>query len=124
MTNEMTYKLSEIFNVKELQELSDSFSKLTGAVTAVLDLGGNILTASGWQPLCTEFHRMNPISAERCRESDTILAGKLKAGELYNVYRCKNGLVDVAVPILIDGMHIGNLLQVSSFLNCQMRNTL
>ncbi|MBF0318863.1 MAG: PAS domain S-box protein [Nitrospirae bacterium] len=105
----MTYKLSDIFNVKELQELSDSFSRLTGAVTAVLDLDGNILTASGWQPLCTEFHRVNPITAIRCRESDTVLAGKLKAGEQYNVYRCKNGLVDVAVPIVIDKMHMGNL---------------
>ncbi|MBF0456853.1 MAG: PocR ligand-binding domain-containing protein [Nitrospirae bacterium] len=105
----MTYKLSDIFNIKEIQELSESFTRLTGSATAVLDLEGNIFTNSGWQPLCTEFHRVNPISAARCRESDSIVAGKLKEGERYNIYRCKNGLVEVAVPITIDGIHIGNL---------------
>ncbi|MEO5361000.1 MAG: PAS domain S-box protein [Nitrospirota bacterium] len=99
----MTYKLSDIFNIKELQELFESFTKLTGAVTAVLDLDGNIFTASGWQPLCSEFHRVNPITAIRCSN------GKIEAGQRYSVHRCKNGLVYVTVPIVIDGIHIGSL---------------
>ncbi len=112
----MKYKLSDIFNITDLQKLSESFSTLTGSVTAILDLEGNILTASGWQKVCTEFHRVNPITAEKCRESDTVLASKLKAGEKYNVYKCENGLVDVAVPIVIDGLHIGNLFTGQFFL--------
>ncbi|MBF0465201.1 MAG: PocR ligand-binding domain-containing protein [Nitrospirae bacterium] len=104
-----SYKLSDLFNIDEIQELSESFTRLTGTVTAILDIDGNILTASGWQSLCTEFHRVNPITAIKCRESDTVLASKLKSGEQYNVYKCKNGLVDVAVPIVIDEMHLGNL---------------
>ncbi|QWR78411.1 PocR ligand-binding domain-containing protein [Candidatus Magnetomonas plexicatena] len=103
------YTLSDIFNVKELQELSASFTRLTGAVTTILDLDGNILTTSGWQQICTDFHRVNHITAVKCMETDTVLASKLQAKEQYNVYRCKNGLVDVAVPIIIDGVHMGNL---------------
>ncbi|MBF0463787.1 MAG: PocR ligand-binding domain-containing protein [Nitrospirae bacterium] len=105
----MTYKLSEIFDIKELQELSASFTRLTGTHTVILDIDGNILTASGWQQICTKFHRVNPITEVRCKESDFILAEKVNAKEQYNVCRCKNGLVDVAVPIIIDGAHMGNL---------------
>ena len=77
--------------------------------TAVLDINGEVLTASGWEKICTEFHRKNPITASRCLESDTVLAGQLAAGKKFNIYKCKNGLIDVAVPIIIEKMHVGNL---------------
>ncbi|GAA0574143.1 PocR ligand-binding domain-containing protein [Rhizomicrobium electricum] len=101
-------KFAEVIPVSELQALCESFSSLTGAVTAVLDLEGNVLVAAGWHDICTQFHRRHAATALRCRESDTALAGQLQAGERYNVYRCKNGLVDVAVPIIICGEHVGN----------------
>lgn len=101
-------KFSEIIDINELQHMCESFTSMTGAVTAILDLEGNILVATGWKDICTRYHRIHPTTANRCRESDTILAGKLKAGECYNVYQCKNGLIDVAVPILIGGEHVAN----------------
>jgi PAS domain S-box-containing protein len=101
-------KLSELLPVAELQELCEQFTALTGAVTAILDLDGNILIATGWQDICTRFHRVNPGTASRCHESDTVLAARLGNGEPYNVYKCRNGLVDVAVPIVFMGQHVGN----------------
>ena len=101
-------KFSEIVNIEELRELCESYTAITGAVTALLELDGDILVATGWQDICTRFHRVNDATACRCRESDTILAGGLKKGVQYNVYKCKNGLVDVAVPIMIRGEHVAN----------------
>ena len=101
-------RFSDLIAVSELQALCESFTAFTGAVTAVLDLDGNILVATGWQDVCTQFHRKNCATAERCRESDTILAGQLSQGQSYNVYKCQNGLVDVAVPIIIGGQHVAN----------------
>jgi ligand-binding sensor protein len=89
-------KFTEMVDIKELQALCESFTRVTGGVTAILDLEGNILAQSGWKDICTRFHREHPVASLRCRESDTILAGQLKNGETYNVYKCKNGLVDVA----------------------------
>ncbi len=102
------FKFSELVDIEELRGLCESFSAITGMATAILDLEGNILVATEWQDLCTRFHRINPLTAGRCHESDTVLAGKLDKGETYNVYKCKNGLVDVAVPIMIDGRHLAN----------------
>ena len=106
---ERDINLNDLLDISAFQDLSDSFTRLTGISTAILNLKGEVLTASGWQKICTEFHRKNPITASRCLESDTVLAGQLAAGEKYNVYKCKNGLVDVAVPIIIENKHVGNL---------------
>ena len=106
---EASRKFSELVNLEELRGLCESFTALTGAVIAIVDLEGNILISTGWQEICTRFHRAHPATALRCRESDTALANRLNDGEPYKVYRCKNGLVDVAAPIVIDGKHVANL---------------
>ena len=107
---------SELVDIGELRGLCESFTALTGAVTAIMDTEGNVLVSTGWRPLCTQFHRAHPATAARCRESDTALAGQLAHGETYNVYRCKNGLVDVAVPITIGGKHVANFFTGQFFL--------
>jgi len=104
----MNYKLEEIFDIEELKSICESFTELTGAVTAMLDLEGNVHIATGWQPICTQFHRINKETNKRCTESDTILAGQLNEGKKYSIYKCKNGLTDVAMPIMVKDIHIGN----------------
>ena len=98
----------QLVDIGELRELCESFTALSGAVTAILDLEGNILVATGWQDICTQFHRVHPETASRCRTSDTVLASRLKKGKHYNIYKCRNGLVDVAVPITIGGEHVAH----------------
>jgi PAS domain S-box-containing protein len=101
--------LKDLLDISTLQNLWDSFTRLFGIPAAILGLKGEVLIASGWHSICTEFHRKNPTTSAKCLESDTVLAGQLAKGEKYNIYKCKNGLVDVAVPIIIDKIHVGNL---------------
>ncbi|WP_180124746.1 PocR ligand-binding domain-containing protein [Rhodoferax sp. BLA1] len=108
--------LSELVDIGELRGLCESFTAITGAVTAVLDLEGNVLVATGWQDICTQFHRVHSATCARCLESDTELARHLKEGDAYNVYQCKNGMVDVAVPITIAGEHMANFFTGQFFL--------
>ena len=107
--NNPVFSLEELIDIKAFQDLSESFSKLTGIATAILTLDGKVLTASGWQRICEDFHRKNPESLILCHESDTTLANQLAQGNLYNLYKCKHGLIDVAVPIIVDKTHIGNV---------------
>ena len=100
--------LSELVDIDELRQLCESYTMTNGALTAIVDLEGRILFATGWKDICARFHRINDVTASRCRESDTILAGRLGKGESFNLYKCKNGLVDVAVPIMIRGEHVAN----------------
>lgn len=100
--------IDEIIDIAELTELFQNYSHITGMTTALLDLDGNVLIATNWQDSCTQFHRVSEVTQPRCLESDTALAGSLQKGEKYNVYRCRNGLVDVATPVIVDGDHVAN----------------
>jgi PAS domain S-box-containing protein len=115
-------KLTDLLDIEELRGLCESYTEITGAVTALLDLEGNILIATGWRDICTQFHRKHPITAHRCLESDTALAARLALGASYNVYKCKNGLVDVAVPITIAGEHLGNFFTGQFFFDTPDRS--
>lgn len=101
-------KFSDLVDVDILQQLWNSFSEVDPIAIAIIDLEGNVLVAAHWQRICTVFHRVNPDTLKRCIESNTELANGLNAGNPYNVYRCKNGLVEVAVPIIINGQHLAN----------------
>jgi ligand-binding sensor protein len=101
-------RFAALIDTAALQDLCEHFTALTGAVTAILELDGEVLVATGWQDICTRFHRCHPLTADRCHESDTALAGALRRGEPYNAYHCRNGLVDVAVPIHVQGRHVAN----------------
>ncbi len=109
--------LSELIDIHELQDLCNCFTNFTGAATAVIDLQGNILAAAGWHEICTRFHRVNPITKARCVESDTVLAGKMKKGERYSIYKCENGLVDIALAIFIGERHVANFFTGQFFLD-------
>ncbi|WP_440903764.1 PocR ligand-binding domain-containing protein [Catenovulum sp. SX2] len=103
------YFIKDLIDIEQLTTLLEKYSLATGMVTALLDLEGNVLIATNWQDSCTKFHRQNATTCANCLESDTILAGQLAAGDTYNVYRCKNGLVDVATPVKIADQHVANL---------------
>jgi len=108
-------KILNLIDFEKVNTLLEGFNQSTGFVTAILDLDGNVLSKSGWRQVCTEFHRTHPETSKRCTLSDTILAGQLAKGEKYHFYKCMNGLVDVAVPIVIKGEHIANLFSGQFF---------
>jgi len=102
--------LADLIDVDALQSVMDKFYLLTGIAVgiAIVDLKGRVIIESGWQDICTKFHRVHPETSQYCIESDTILSSGVEEGE-YKVYKCKNNLCDIATPIMIDGRHMGNL---------------
>jgi len=101
-------ELSTVLDLPAFQSLFEAFTEATGLVTALLDLDGEVLVATGWIDICSKFHRSHPETAENCRESDLYLAGHVKPGE-FAVYKCKNNLWDVVTPLVIGERHLGNI---------------
>jgi len=104
----MKSSLLASMDFEKINPMLESFNELTGFVTAVLDLDGTVLSKSGWRNICTKFHRANPESRKNYIISDSVLANKGNVNDI-NIYRCKNGLIDVAVPIIIRGEHVANV---------------
>lgn len=111
----MNTKILDVIDFEKVNTLLEGFNKSTGFVTAILDLEGNVLSKSGWRQICTQFHRIHPETSKKCTISDTELANKMGEGEKYHFYKCLNGLVDVAVPVIINGEHIANLFSGQFF---------
>jgi len=102
------FTFSDLINTTLIQELMNQFYKLTGYPIGIIDIEHNILVATGWQPICTDFYRVNKESCKLCYESDLFIQDHLQAGKFVE-YKCKNGLWDIAQPILIDGKHMATI---------------
>ena len=113
----MDYELVDLIDVDELQELTDRFSKIIGTAMGIFDTSGKVLFGSGWYDACTQYHRVHPETAERCRKSDiAMLAHVKKGGDDYCLHECENGLMDTATPIVINGRYLGGLSTGQFFL--------
>ena len=106
---EMTeLELGDILDVPELQAIMDEFYKLTNIGIGIIDIKGKVLVGTGWQDICTKFHRVNPKTARNCLESDMLPTEGVEHGKCKS-YLCKNNLRDIATPIVVGGRHLGNL---------------
>lgn len=111
------YSLRELLDTEKLQHLMTHLYDASGIPSGVIDLKGEVLAGAGWQKACIDFHRADPGSCERCIKSDVKLSAEVRKLSLepypegqisYAEYRCENGLWDIAIPIVIEGHHLGN----------------
>jgi anti-sigma regulatory factor (Ser/Thr protein kinase)/ligand-binding sensor protein len=103
------YRLADLIDVPRLQELLDSFHRAFNCPSAIVDNEANVLTATGWQEVCTQFHRLNPETLGECQQSDLHIYGHLRHDSKTVAYACPRGMIDCAAPIVIEGRHLGNV---------------
>ncbi|MBF0625861.1 MAG: PocR ligand-binding domain-containing protein [Magnetococcales bacterium] len=104
----MRYRFADLVDIDQVQALAEANYRASGVPIGIVDREGRILVASGWQEICTGFHRVHPGTCQRCHDSDRYLSDHLAqpppAG--FVEYKCRNGLWDIAMPILVAGRHL------------------
>src|SRR6266540_2680648 len=64
-------RLRELLDINVLQKLTEANYKASGMPIGLIDAtDGSALVSHGWQEICVLFHRVNPVTLQRCRESD------------------------------------------------------
>ena len=102
--------IADLVDLDQLKNLFEMISHATGFTIGFLDHPGmNILLATGWKRVCTDFHRRCPASEGQCFTSNYQLLNQLGRSGHAVVQRCQNGLVDCAVPIMVEGRHLASL---------------
>ena len=101
-------ELHNVIDGAAIQQLMSDFCDMTGIGGAILDLQGNVLASTGWKDICFTFHRAHPETNRNCMESDDVLSQGVEPGQ-YKIYRCKNNMLDIVMPIMVEGRHLGNL---------------
>jgi polar amino acid transport system substrate-binding protein len=107
-------ELADLIDAKMVQSLVDDFYALVHFPMSIVDIQGNVLVGVGWQDICTKFHRANPETCKSCIERDTQLSTGIPPGE-YRLYKCKNNMWHGATPLMVGGLHVGNLFSGQFF---------
>ncbi|MGE5505474.1 MAG: sensor histidine kinase [Actinomycetota bacterium] len=104
----MNKRFAELVDLDRFRTMMRWFYQATGIPHGLLDVDDTILSAIGWQDICTKFHRVCPETACRCQVSDHYIASRLPDAGFVG-YQCANGLMDYAAPVIIDGEHVATM---------------
>jgi len=107
-------ELKDIIDCDEIQSMMEYLFEFTSLGIAIVDVKGQVLVDVGWQDICTKFHRVHPESCKNCIESDTKLTSGIPEGE-FILYKCANGMWDIATPLMVGDQHVGNLFMGQFF---------
>ncbi len=102
--------ITELFNIDELQQIQDLFSKSTGVASIITQPDGTPITKpSNFTRFCNDIVRKNPIGCQNCYKSDAILGAANH--DRPTISHClSGGLWDAGSSIIVGGKHIANWL--------------
>jgi signal transduction histidine kinase len=102
-------RLATLVDLGSLQVMADAHYKTTGMPVGIIDgYDNSVLVGAGWQDICVKFHRVHPETLARCQESDRTIKAHLEEGKPYP-YKCRNGMWDIGMPIVVSGEHLATL---------------
>lgn len=107
-------RFSELVNIHSLEKMAKSLYAASGIPLSIVDVDGTIHLKVGWQDICTKFHRVHPLTCNRCKASDMYIKDHLMDG-IYIEYKCLNNMWHIAVPIIIAGEHLATVFMTQFF---------
>lgn len=103
-------KLRDIINPSGLQEIQNKFSEANNLAAIIADKEGFAITSpSNFSDLCIMI-RSTDEGLRRCFESDQKIGRKSAQCKKACIHYCHAGLIDLAAPIIVDGVHYGSVL--------------
>ncbi|WP_368489795.1 PocR ligand-binding domain-containing protein [Clostridium sp. BJN0013] len=104
-------KIQDIIDIELLQKFQDNFAESINIASVTVDMDGNPVTnPSSYTNFCLNLTQSTDMGTRRCAESHR--KGGIEAartGKPY-IYTCHAGLIDFAVPILVEDIQIGSIL--------------
>ncbi len=102
--------LKNLVDISLLQGFQDNFSLSAGFSCLTEDSLGNALTCpSHFSDCCLNIIRKSKQGAKRCRNCDLMGAEDAIRNGKPAIYQCHAGLIDFAVPIIVEGKQIGTI---------------
>ncbi|SFA95657.1 PocR ligand-binding domain-containing protein [Clostridium frigidicarnis] len=102
--------LNKVIDLEKWVNLQESLAVVTKVAIIIVDYKGNPVTKhSGCHRFCKAV-RANPELVKYCQKCDS--RGGLEAVRLNEpyIYLCHYNIVDIAIPIIIDGKYIGAVM--------------
>lgn len=103
-------RLVALLNIDRLQELQDNLAKALDLAFVTVDYRGRPVTEhSGFTQFCSCMHNHKKYGklCDRCHAHGGLHA---TMEEKPYIYRCHGGLVEFAVPLMVDGKYVGAIM--------------
>ena len=108
--NDKKMNLSELIDIKFLQEFQDTFAKIMDVASITVDNSGPITKPSKFTDFCIKHTTGSEVGFLKWNEC-CLKYGRIAAEKgAPVVYTCDTGLTDFAVPIMVQGENIGLIL--------------
>lgn len=101
--------LGELIDLNTLQSMANSLYLAAGIPIRILDADGKTIISTGYQDICTKFHRLNPSNSRYCKIIDRKLSMDLNDSD-FIAYRCMDNLHEISTSINVEGVHIASLV--------------
>jgi PAS domain S-box/diguanylate cyclase (GGDEF) domain len=105
----MEYSFSDLVDLSTLQNFFNSLFSATSINCSIIDMNSSTLIESGSIDICSKFHKVNPLTFDRCANNLASIIDELKTGESYISRKCPNGLTSIGIPIKIEGQYCATL---------------
>lgn len=104
-------KLTDLIDIRTLQEIQDGFAAATGMAALTTDADGVAVTkGSNFTDFCMKLTRCSVLGKERCEKCDRDGGCRSMQTGSAVTYVCHGGLVDFAAPIMLNGEMIGSFI--------------
>ena len=104
-------EIADVIDIKTMSKFLDDFALSMGMGCGAVDNNGNMIdNGHEFASFCMNYTHASAIGHNRCAEcSKTGGEQASRTGRQY-VYKCHAGLIDFAVPIMIEGHQIGSVI--------------
>lgn len=103
-------QINNFIDLDVLQNIQDNFSKSTGFSLVTVDYKGEPVTeTSGFTDFCNCIRKREEF-CPYCKQCDAHGGLHAAIEGKPHIYRCHAGLVDFAVPLMVDGSYLGAIL--------------
>lgn len=110
MEKEKTYDILSLFGKEELEDIQRKLSKVTQLGFITVNYKGEPITDfTHFCALCGYF-RHDKEFYQNCQTSDALSSIQASLLQKPNIYKCPCGLMEIAIPIIVDGVYLGGFL--------------
>jgi len=103
-------KIENVFSVKKWECVQDSLAEMTGMAILMVDYRGIPITKhSGCCDFCQKI-RNDSILKKYCERCDSRGGAEAVRQNSPYIYKCCFGLIDVAIPIVLQNVFLGSLM--------------
>jgi ligand-binding sensor protein/putative methionine-R-sulfoxide reductase with GAF domain len=105
------WQLTDLIDAETLQSIQDTFAKVFGLPTVIVDSKGrNLTNITHRVSFCEDLTRTSPVGGPRCMTCDLRAMADAAATDRPAIFHCWNGLYDCAIPIAPKGDVLGYFL--------------